>query len=110
MADFQDIINTVSVSARTSEPETTRLVGSAQLVQGINNQTTSLTAVDSQTIRISSGGDRSFETGGNQSLRSQVPPATDNKVPRIYGQCVTGGVIVDAHKVDANTLIFAMVL
>ena len=51
-----------------------------------------------------SGGDDFSTTGVSQPERAQVTPSTTNKVPRIYGNVVTGGVVVDAQKTNANTI------
>lgn len=110
MADFNTILTEVSASKTTPvEDDSVRTLSGASLVAGVTPKVVDSQFI-SQTVRISSGGDNDFRTGDNQSDRSQVPPATDNKLPRIYGKATTGGVIVDAHKTDANTLIFAMVL
>ncbi len=45
-----------------------------------------------------------------QSAYSQTGPAENNRVPRIYGECVTGGVIVDSYRHDINTTSYVIVL
>ena len=57
-----------------------------------------------------SGSDDFSTTGTNQSERGQVLPSTTNKIPRIYGNVVTGGVVIDTHKPSANTVFVAMAL
>ena len=107
---FERVIQSIKARRQqATEQDTKRSISSARLVAGVIPETVSTVPV-SQTVRISTGGDNSFQTGTNQSDRAQVPPATTNKVPRIYGQATTGGVIIDAAKTDGNTLIFAMVL
>ena len=60
-------------------------------------------AQQNQTTRLFAGGDSS-KTGGNQGDREQIPPATDNKLPRIYGEVTTGGVVTDVYKESANVI------
>ena len=105
-AEFTKIIQIANQNAKQArEDDTYRAVSGSQLITGVNPRFTELTQ-NSQSVRISSGGDNNFQTGSNQSERAQVPPATINKVPRVYGKVTTGGVIVDAYKTDANTLTF----
>ena len=60
-------------------------------------------------ITISGGADF-VSTGASQPERAQVNPSTTNKVPRIYGNVVTGGVVVDAQKTNANTVFVTFAL
>jgi len=88
--------------------DSTRSLTTSSLIAGVvpTEQPSPL----NQTIRISSAGDQGFATGENQSDRGQIPPSTLNKVPRIYGNVTTGGVIIDATKIDANTLMYAFAI
>ena len=104
------LLTTVSKTKdRAIQNDTTRSISGASLVSGVISSV-SAGGLDTQTIRISGSGDQGYQTGSNQSNRGQIPPSTLNKVPRIYGSCVTGGVVVDAYKQDANTLFYAFAI
>jgi hypothetical protein len=114
MADLSSVFNSVSSASKAlgGEVSTTAISGSA-LVAGATAATgTSLlpSEVQSQTIRIQQTGDKSTVDGVNQSDRKQISPNPDNKVPRLYGNVTTSGVIIDAQKPSANTILYAIVL
>jgi len=89
--------------------ETVRSIVSSPLATGVRPAIGTSFLPRTQTLRISSGADPSV-TGVNQNDRSQTPPGAMNKVPRLYGNVTTGGVIIDAVKSNANTIFVAMVL
>jgi hypothetical protein len=114
MADLSSVFNSVSSASKSlgGEVSTTAISGAA-LVAGATTATgTSLlpSEVQSQTIRIQQSGDKSTIDGVNQSDRKQIDPNPDNKVPRLYGNLTTSGVIIDAQKPSANTILYAIVL
>jgi len=50
-------------------------------------------------------------TGQDPGVKIQLPPATDNKIPRLYGRNYTGSVIFDAAISNQNkTMTYAMVI
>jgi hypothetical protein len=50
-------------------------------------------------------------TGQDPGVKIQLPPATDNKIPRLYGRNYTGSVIFDAAITNENkTMTYAMVI
>lgn len=52
------------------------------------------------------GGDRR-----DPGIKIQLPPATDNKVPKLYGRNFTGSIIIDAEIKNQNkTMAYAMVI
>ena len=116
MADFNEILVAARTNRAIEEADTDRAITGSRLVAGVTNK--SVAVQPSQTIRISSGGDNSFQTAGNQDPRGQVPPNTLNKLPRVYGSAVVGGVVIDAVKHDVSThgshtvstIVYAMVL
>jgi hypothetical protein len=51
------------------------------------------------------------KAGEDPGVKVQLPPATDNKVPRLYGQNFTGGTIIDAEIKNQNkTMTYCLVL
>jgi len=53
----------------------------------------------------------SSAAGQDQGAKIQLPPATDNKIPRMYGRNFTGSVIFDAQISNQNkTMTYAMVI
>lgn len=49
--------------------------------------------------------------GSDPGVKIQLPPATDNRVPRMYGQNFTGGIIIDAEIKNQNkTMAYCMVI
>jgi hypothetical protein len=49
--------------------------------------------------------------GQDPGVKIQLPPATDNKVPRLYGRNYTGGTIIDAEIKNQNkTMAYCVVL
>lgn len=47
----------------------------------------------------------------DQGVKIQLPPATDNKIPRLYGRNFTGSIIFDAAITNQNkTMTYAMVI
>jgi hypothetical protein len=51
------------------------------------------------------------QAGEDPGVKVQLPPATDNKVPRLYGRNFTGGTIIDAEIKNQNkTMTYALVL
>ena len=49
--------------------------------------------------------------GEDPGLKIQLPPSTDNKVPRMYGRNYTGGTIIDAEIKNSNkTMAYALVI
>jgi len=49
--------------------------------------------------------------GSDPGVKIQLPPATDNKVPRLYGRNFTGGTIIDAEIKNQNkTMAYCVVL
>lgn len=110
MPDMNNVFGAVSdtLSSVGSEETVNSIVGSP-LASGVRPTIGTSFLPKTQTLRLSSGGDPS-KTGSNQNDRAQTPPATTNKIPRIYGKVTTGGVIVDAVKSSANTIFVAYVL
>jgi len=114
MANFNDVLRTVSNAARdiAGKEDSIRSIANSPLV-GSSSITLGATGLPREVLRqserISSGGDVSL-TGGSQSDRGIIPPATDNKVPRLYGSVTTGGVITDVYKANANTIFYCFVL
>ena len=50
-------------------------------------------------------------TGQDPGVKIQLPPATDNKIPRLYGRNYTGSIIFDAAISNENkTMSYAMVI
>ncbi len=50
-------------------------------------------------------------SGQDPGLKVQLPPATDNKVPRLYGRNFAGGTIIDAEIKNQNkTMAYCVVL
>lgn len=50
-------------------------------------------------------------TGQDPGVKIQLPPATDNKIPRLYGRNYTGSIIFDAAISNQNkTMTYAMVI
>ena len=105
--NLTSIFDSVSENSGSGNEESVRSIVNSPLASGVptgigtsligNNQS------QNQTSRLFSGSDASI-TGASQGDRAQVPPATDNKVPRIYGKITTGGVVTDVYKEDANTI------
>jgi hypothetical protein len=64
--------------------------------------------------RLINGGGSSSGSGGTQQdpgVRVQLPPATDNKVPVIYGSAYTKGAVTDAYiTADNKTMTYVLVL
>lgn len=107
---FETILQQVSKTKDVvMQDDSVRSISGASLVSGII-PISGAGVAPRQTQRISAAGDQGYQTGSNQSDRAQVPADTLNKVPRVYGSCVTGGVVVDAHKIDANTVMYCFVL
>ena len=51
------------------------------------------------------------KAGEDPGVKVQLPPATDNKVPRLYGRNFTGGTIIDAEIKNQNkTMAYCLVL
>ena len=49
--------------------------------------------------------------GTDPGIKIQLPPATDNKVPRLYGRNFTGGTIIDAEIKNQNkTMAYCIVI
>ncbi len=49
--------------------------------------------------------------GSDPGIKIQLPPATDNRVPRMYGRNFTGGIIIDAEiKNENKTMAYCMVI
>ncbi len=103
---FSAVNQTLSIAGTE---ETVRSIVSSPLATGVRPNIGTSFLPRTQTLRISSGADPST-TGANQNDRAQTPPGAMNKVPRLYGNVTTGGVIIDAVKSDANTIFVAMVL
>jgi hypothetical protein len=50
-------------------------------------------------------------TSRSLGVKVQLPPATDNKVPRLYGRNFTGSIVFDAQITNQNkTMTYAMVI
>jgi hypothetical protein len=112
--DMNKVFGAVSQMALGANDEQVRSIAGAGLTARFGaGASQNLVAPDftapSQSIRISSGVDQGL-TGTNQSPRAQVVPATDNKLPRIYGKATTGGILIDHHETDANTIIAAFAI
>lgn len=105
--NFNTVLDAVSENYKvTGSTETVRSVSNSPLVSGVPvGVGTGLLNSDllSQSARIFAGSDPA-RTGGNQDDKGQILPATDNKIPRIYGQVTTGGVVTDAVKSGSNTI------
>lgn len=115
MPDLNTIFTEVSQikEVATGADETTRgILGSTLAFEGSKNTPNVFlpSAIATQSVRISGGSDNAITEGTNQSPRGQIEPNTNNKVPRLYGNVTTGGVIVDATQPSANTLLYCMVL
>jgi hypothetical protein len=51
------------------------------------------------------------QAGGDGGGRVQLPPATDNKIPVVYGSAFLGGAIIDAYLTpDQKTMYYAVAL
>ena len=51
------------------------------------------------------------KAGEDPGVKVQLPPATDNKVPRLYGQNFTGATIIDAEVKNKNkTMAYCLVI
>lgn len=49
--------------------------------------------------------------GSDPGIKIQLPPATDNRVPRMYGRNYTGGIIIDAEIKNSNkTMAYCLVI
>ena len=49
--------------------------------------------------------------GSDPGIKIQLPPATDNRVPRMYGRNFTGGIIIDAEIKNSNkTMAYCLVI
>lgn len=49
--------------------------------------------------------------GADAGVKIQLPPATDNKIPKLYGRNFTGSIIIDAEITNQNkTMTYAMVI
>ncbi|MCP4830930.1 MAG: hypothetical protein GY886_01805 [Gammaproteobacteria bacterium] len=49
--------------------------------------------------------------GSDPGIKIQLPPATDNRVPRMYGRNFTGGIIIDAEiKNENKTMAYCLVI
>ena len=109
---MNSVFNAVSNQVPASD-ETVRSIAGAGLTSrfgaGASQNLISPDPVPTQAIRISSGVDQGL-TGTSQSPRAQILPATDNKLPRIYGRATTGGILIDHHETDANTIIAAFAI
>ena len=110
--DMNSVFNAVSNQVPASD-ETVRSIAGAGLTSrfgaGASQNLISPDPVPTQAIRISSGVDQGL-TGTSQSPRAQILPATDNKLPRIYGRATTGGILIDHHETNANTIIAAFAI
>jgi hypothetical protein len=111
--NLNDVFGAVSQAAKTAgEEESVRSIANSPLVSsipvGVGSSLLDPSA-QNQTTRLFAGSDTAV-TGSSQGIRAQVPPATDNKVPRLYGNVTTGGVVVDAVKSGANTIFVAFAL
>ena len=71
------------------------------------------------TSRIINGnpnkGNNSSASGGSQGGRIQIPPATNNKIPVVYGNAFVNGIITDARLISTdqktnNTMFYCLVL
>ena len=105
MSNLNKVFSSITVGA---EESLRGLAGSA-LASGapVDVGTSMLPMVREITV---SGGDDFTSTGANQTERGQISPSTTNRVPRIYGDVVTGGVVIDAQKTNANTVLVTFVL
>ena len=104
--DMNSVFGAASKNMPTDNESVRSIAGAgltARFGAGASQNLISPDPASTQTIRISSGVDQTL-TGTNQSARSQVIPATDNKLPRIYGRTTTGGILVDHVEIDANTI------
>jgi hypothetical protein len=78
------------------------LVGTAAVVVG------AIVAVGAAyvTSRIINGnpnkGNNSSASGGSQGGRIQIPPATNNKIPVVYGNAYVNGIITDARLISTD--------
>jgi len=87
------------------------LVGTAAVVVGAIVST----AAAYITSRVINGnpnkGNNSSAGGGSQGGRIQIPPATNNKIPVVYGNAYVNGIITDARLVNENkTMYYCIVL
>ena len=65
------------------------------------------------TSKMINGGNNDNTSGAASSMggRIQVPPATNNKIPVLYGQAYVNGIITDARITDENkTMIYVIAL
>jgi hypothetical protein len=88
-------------------------VGSAAVVTiaGIGLSTAGLFVASAISLGLATITSRLINRGGggggtqqNQGTRQQLPPATDNKVPVIYGSVFTKAVVTDARLTDSNNV------
>lgn len=108
---LKSLLEAVSQNATiVTESESVRAAVGTQLLPGSLGVSGLPSDVVSQSIRISSSADNNIQGGSSQADRAQVNPNTLNKVPRVYGRIVSGGVITDAHKNNANSLVYCMTL
>jgi len=106
---FQDVSKN---AAPEGNEDSVRSIVNSPLASGVPvGVGTSLITGDAQaqTTRIFAGGDASRSIT-SQSDRAQLPPSTTNKVPRVYGNVTTGGVVTDVHKSTSNTVFVAFTL
>ena len=107
---YKNLFSEVSKNATAAlEDESIRASVATQLVSGSLGIVGLPGDITNQSTRISGTGDRSTQFG-DQGDRAQVNPDTLNKVPRLYGNVTTSGVITDAVKNNANSLIFCITL
>jgi len=107
---LKDIFTAVSQNAAAAlEDESVRAAGSTQLVSGALGVVGLPSSISAQSSRISGTGDIGVQES-DQGDRAQVEPSTLNKVPRIYGNVTTSGVITDAVKNNANSLIYCLTI
>ena len=84
------------------------LVGTAALVVGA----VVATGAAYITSRIINGNqNKGNNSAANQGGRIQVPPATNNKIPVLYGSAYVNGIITDARLINENkTMYYCLVL
>jgi hypothetical protein len=102
MSNLQTVF---SAAASQAQAQST---GDAQTVKSLNRSVLTTYVNTESDLGIFAPG--SINTGSGQGAYAQVGPAESNRVPRIYGECVTGGVIVDSYRHDINTTSYVIVL
>lgn len=69
------------------------------------------TGLATMTSRLINGSQRGNSSAANQGVRVTIPPATNNKIPVVYGTAFQQGIITDARISNENkTMTYVLVL